>query len=116
MSSEEDPPLLLASQLKAFKLLGGYNAAELWPFLNVVMVTWVLLAVAPRWKYTPMISLIPPILHAIIYVGGVLSLTLFAAPDDGETQAAEVDFSSLEGVVNLFKDPNGVFIGWVRTY
>mmetsp|Transcript_8723 Transcript_8723/g.12848 ORF Transcript_8723/g.12848 Transcript_8723/m.12848 type:complete len:110 (+) Transcript_8723:8-337(+) len=24
------------------------------------------------------------------------------------------DFSTFEGVVNLFKDPNGVFVGWIH--
>ena len=24
------------------------------------------------------------------------------------------DFSSLEGIVEMFKDPNGVFIGWIH--
>jgi len=100
----------LESQLIKLKLLGDATAADLWPFLNVCMLTWGLLVFAPRWTYTPTISLIPPLLHAVVYVGGILSLVFFPGTDEPN----KVDFFSLEGVVDGFKDPNGVFVGWVH--
>lgn len=98
--------------LKPYALLGGYNAAELWPTINLILPTWILLAVAPRWKHTPTLTLMGPIIHAVIYTLSALSVML--AGDDGDGNSAPVDFSSLEGVVALFKDPNGVFVGWVH--
>ena len=93
--------------LKAFALLGGKNAEELWPALNVILLTWGLLAFAPRYKHTPMLTLVAPIVMAIIYTLAVISMLLM---DGGDS----VDFYSLEGVVTMFKDPNAVFGGWVH--
>jgi hypothetical protein len=95
--------------LKPYALLGGYDAAQLWPTVNLVLPGWLLLVIAPRWKYTPMITLVGPIIHAVMYSLGAIS----HFTDDGG-DAPEVDFSSLESIVNLFKDPNGVFIGWIH--
>jgi len=95
--------------LKPYALLGGYNAAELWPTINLILPTWLLLVVAPRWKWTSTITLAGPIFFALMYTLGVISMMLI-----GEEDAPEIDFSSLEGIVNLFKDPNGVFVGWVH--
>jgi hypothetical protein len=97
-------------ELKPFFLLGGFNAAELWPTINFCLVAWALLIFLPRWKWTPTLTLIPPIYHAILYVGSLFSLLLTASEEDGGMP----DFSTFEGVVTLFKDPNGVFVGWVH--
>jgi len=95
------------ASLKPLVLLGGYNAQELWPTVNIVLLSWFLYVFCPKWKHTPALSLVAPILHAVIYTLGVISL-IMAGDDD----AAEIDFSSLAGVVEMFKDPSGVFIGW----
>ena len=107
MAKHSDGDLL--DQLVPYSFLGGYNAAELWPTVNIIMLSWGLYVFAPRWKYTPTLSLIGPLFHALIYTGGLLS-QLFSAPAD----APPIDFSTLEGVVMLFQDPNGVFIGWIH--
>mmetsp|Transcript_8704 Transcript_8704/g.12797 ORF Transcript_8704/g.12797 Transcript_8704/m.12797 type:complete len:174 (+) Transcript_8704:140-661(+) len=96
--------------LKPYALLGGYNAAELWPTINLILPTWFLIAVAPRWKYTPTLTLIGPIIHALIYTLSTISLMSDPEHNDGDAP----DFSTFEGVVNLFKDPNGVFVGWIH--
>lgn len=95
--------------LKPFVLLGGYNAAELWPTINLITPTWLLLAVAPRWEWTPALTLVGPVFFAAMYALSATSLMLFGG--DGAT---DIDFSSLEGIVNLFRDPNGVFVGWIH--
>eukprot|EP00594_Rhizosolenia_setigera_P020104 CAMPEP_0178956670 /NCGR_PEP_ID=MMETSP0789-20121207/10422_1 /TAXON_ID=3005 /ORGANISM="Rhizosolenia setigera, Strain CCMP 1694" /LENGTH=149 /DNA_ID=CAMNT_0020638703 /DNA_START=119 /DNA_END=565 /DNA_ORIENTATION=- len=99
------------SELKPYALLGGYNAKELWPTVNLILPTWFLLAVAPRWKYTPTLTLAGPIIIAAIYTLSAISM-MFTGEDGGN--ASEIDFSTLEGIVTLFKDPNGVFVGWVH--
>ena len=107
MSPSQETPL--SDSLKPFVLLGGFNAAELWGTVNLCMLCWLLFIFAPRWKYTPAVSLIPPIFHSVIYVGAIFSLIL---TDDGEGEMA--DMATLEGVVKLFRDPNGVFVGWIH--
>ena len=92
------------STLYPLKYLGGYNADQLFDILNLSLPAWVLLAVAPRWKYTRTLTLIPPIIHASLYLLTVLSLA----------QSEGGDFSSLSGVYQLFRDPSGVFAGWTH--
>jgi len=96
--------------LLPFKLLFNLTAADLWGSLNLVMVTWLLMALVPRWKWTPTLTLVTPIFHSLIYAGSIFSIILF--PADGTSTTT--DFSSLEGVVALFQDPNGVFAGWTH--
>ena len=96
--------------LKPFALLGGYNAAELWPAVNLILPTWLLLAFAPRWKHTPLLTLLGPIFFATMYT--LCSISLMFLGDDSTSN--EIDMSSLEGVVQLFSDPSGVFVGWVH--
>jgi len=98
------------TDLKSFPLLGGYNAQELWPLVNLILPSWMLLVFLPKWKYTPTLSLIGPILHAILYTLGVISTIVYA-----DENSPEIDFSSLEGIVELFKEPSGVFVGWILT-
>ena len=93
--------------LKPIKLLGNLNAKDLWPTLNIAMLGWALLAFAPRWKYTKILTLLPPIFHALIYSLTLISLILTESD-------ASADFFSLEGVVAMFKDPTTVFAGWVH--
>lgn len=97
-------------QLMPYKLLFGLTAADLWGSLNVVMLTWLLMACLPRWKWTPTLTLVTPIFHSFIYAGSILSVILF--PADGTS--ASMDFGSLEGVVAAFQDPNAVFAGWTH--
>ena len=59
-----------------------------------------------------MIALVAPILMAVLYTLSLVSLVFFPPPSDDPPP--EMDFNSLQGVVTLFKDPNGVFIGWVH--
>ena len=92
------------SALYPLKYLGGYNADQLFDILHLCLPAWILLAVAPRWKYTKTLTLIPPILHAILYSLTILSLE----------KNEKVDFSSLSGVYALFYDPSGVFASWTH--
>lgn len=95
--------------LKPFPLLGGYNAQELWPLVNLILPTWILCVFLPRWKYTPQLTLVGPILHAMMYSLGVVSTIMYA-----DENSPEIDYGSLESIVELFKDPSTVFIGWIH--
>ena len=98
-----------ADSLKPLLLLKGYNAKELWPSTNLAMPGWLLLALAPRWKHTPRLSLIGPIMSSVIYTLTAISLIV---GDDGTGE--DPDFMSLEGVATMFRDPSTVFLGWTH--
>lgn len=71
-----------------------------------VLPAWVLLIVAPRWKWTDRIvhSAALPLLLAVVY-----ATTFIAKFGEGEG-----DFGSLAGVMALFTSPWGVLIGWIH--
>ena len=108
MSQKMSSPL--EHQLDRFPLLGNLNALELWPYLNFCFFGWALLVFLPRWRHTRTLSVIPPVLHAAVYVGAVFSV-LLKEKRDGQPA---VDFTTLTGVVAFCRDPNGVFVGWVH--
>ena len=86
-------------------LLGPYNGEQLFPLTNVVLPAWLLLWFAPNWKYTHMIAWIPIFIHAILYLVSIIAIL---------QQDSSGSFTSLEGIVQLFSDPNTVFIGWIH--
>lgn len=98
-------------QLQHFRLLGGLTATDLWPALNFALVGWGLLVFAPKWKHSMTLTLIPPLLLATIYALGIFSLIFFPEKANEDNSA---DFTTLEGVVKMFKDPNIVFLGWIH--
>jgi len=73
---------------------------------SVTPVGWVLLLVAPRWRWTKQIilSALLPLLLGLVYL--TLIVLYF-----GE---AEGNFNSLEGVMKLFDSPFTVVAGWVH--
>jgi hypothetical protein len=80
---------------------------DLYMLLNqLVLVGWVLLIFAPRWKVTIMIvrSGLFPALFAVVYF--VLAVLYF--------NPIAVDFSSLSGLMQGFEDPNLVVMGWAH--
>lgn len=94
----------LASKLHPVFL--GFNALELWDSLNLVMISYALMVFAPRWSQTANLTLVIPFFHSMVYVSGLVNLMSIS-----EEQA---DFTTFQGVVKLFQDPNGVFVGWVH--
>uniref|UniRef100_A0A7S4JS31 DUF4281 domain-containing protein n=1 Tax=Odontella aurita TaxID=265563 RepID=A0A7S4JS31_9STRA len=97
--------------LKPLPFLGGYNAAELWPTVNLAGLSWGLLILAPRWRHTPAITLASPVIHAVIYGLSLASLIANNAADEDDA-AAGGDMMTFEGVIEIFQDPNGAFVGW----
>ena len=91
-------------------LLFGLNALDLWDSINLVFLSYALLAFAPRWTHTRSLTLVVPCLHSVIYIASFISaIKEIQAKDD-----APLDFFTLEGVVKGFENPNIVFVGWMH--
>lgn len=86
--------------------MGSYNGEEIFPLTNVILPAWLLLFFAPKWKYTHMIVWVPIFLNAVLYLISMVSV-IHANRFNGS-------FNSLEGIVQLFADPNVVFAGWIH--
>lgn len=99
--SDEEP-------LDLIPLIFGWNARDLWPLNNFVLPAWLLLALFPRWKWTPTLTIIPPLIHAVVYMLSFITLIRKSSDDD------QADLFTLDGVVKAFSNPNGVFVGWVH--
>lgn len=73
---------------------------------NLAIVGWLLLAIAPRWKWTFIIVFSGGISLVLAGVYAFLIVTHF-----GE---GEGNFSTLEGVMLLFQNPYAVLAGWIH--
>ncbi len=82
------------------------SADALFAVVNPIpLPAWLLLLVAPRWRFTlPLVRLLIVPMLAIAYI------TLIAA----RFGASSGDFSSLAGVQRLFADPHTLLAGWVH--
>ncbi len=83
------------------------KAEQIFSIANVIaMLSWVMLAVAPRWKWTNklIISGAVPLLLSVAYL--VLIVLFFGS--------AEGSFSSLAGVMKLFTNEWAVLAGWIH--
>ena len=96
----------MSEEMRLVPLIVGMTARDIWPLLNIALPAWLLLAAVPRWKWTQTLTLIPPTIHAAIYLFSIATLMM--------TSDEQADMFTLEGVVEAFKDPNVVFIGWVH--
>lgn len=78
-----------------------FSAANL-----IAIIGWIMLAVAPRWKYTGKIVLSGalPILLAIAYL---ILIVIFFGQGDG-------DFGTLPGVMKLFTNEWTVVAAWIH--
>lgn len=113
------PPLPFQDRLKPIVLMGNYNAAELWPTINLCLLGWGLLLLFPRWKHTAFLTLLPPLFHAYMYSSTLISFVFLTERNNNTTtnnnnEDVAMDMATFEGVVRLFQDPNGVFVGWVH--
>lgn len=71
-----------------------------------VLPAWLLLVLAPRWRWTQAIvhSCAIPLALAVVYIA--LAIPNFFG--------GEGNFNSLEGVMTLFENPNAVLAGWIH--
>lgn len=73
---------------------------------NAAPIGWLLMAIAPRWKWTRTIVLsgLYPLILGLAY----LSLIVFFFGQ------SEGDFGSLQGVAKLFENPYALTAGWIH--
>lgn len=103
------PTSIDLDNLQKYKLLGGLTGADLWPSINVVLFSYIVLLIVPRWKWTPTVTLVIPLFHSVLYVGSLFSFMLAPKED-----AADIDFNTLEGIATMFQDPNVIFPAWTH--
>ena len=91
-------------------ILGGYTSKELWDTIHLIVLPgWFLLFVAPKWKYTHMFTLIPPLFEAMIYL---VSFVQHIRRVDGGS--SNDNMFSMESIVTAFRHPDFVFVGWIH--
>jgi hypothetical protein len=89
-------------------VLFGFTTQQLWGYIHPVALTgWVLLCVAPRWKHTAALTLVPPLLHAVLYAYILLPIMLFPDP----LSPTAVDLNDMESVWTILKSPTCSFAG-----
>jgi Domain of unknown function (DUF4281) len=108
-TTSEIPLTTKVKMIELMPLIGSWTAQDLWtPIHLITMPSWILLAILPRWKYTPILTLVAPLINAAVYALSITALMM------GNETGDQPDFSTLDGVVQLFQNPNGVFVGWVH--
>ncbi len=82
------------------------KAEQIFSIANLIaMISWIILAVTPHWKWTGKIILSGaiPLLLSVAYL--VLVALFFRSPED---------FGSLAGVMKLFTNEWAVLAGWIH--
>ncbi|GFR49590.1 hypothetical protein Agub_g11657, partial [Astrephomene gubernaculifera] len=88
-----------------------YSDDQLFNLLNLALPAWILLAVAPRWRYTQIISTATALLMSALYVA--LFVTMKVSPPEGE----QLDFNELftfEGVARALSTRSIVLPAWTH--
>eukprot|EP00670_Eutreptiella_braarudii_P023269 CAMPEP_0174347078 /NCGR_PEP_ID=MMETSP0811_2-20130205/3020_1 /TAXON_ID=73025 ORGANISM="Eutreptiella gymnastica-like, Strain CCMP1594" /NCGR_SAMPLE_ID=MMETSP0811_2 /ASSEMBLY_ACC=CAM_ASM_000667 /LENGTH=160 /DNA_ID=CAMNT_0015472261 /DNA_START=35 /DNA_END=517 /DNA_ORIENTATION=+ len=88
--------------------LFGLDAPAVFPIVNASLPAWILLAVAPSWRYTMPIVTATILGFAVLYVFWTVLILISSEPQP------EGDFFTLDGLVKLFASHDYVFVGWVH--
>lgn len=89
-------------------VLLGWNVRELWDYIHpVALAGWAVLCLAPRWKHTFALVLVPPLLHAVLY-------SCILLPILWDPKAPKLDFFDMESVWTVFTRSDVFFCGWVH--
>ena len=77
---------------------------------SIAFICWLCLIFLPNFK------LIDTLIAQVVVIGLALfySYLLFVKKDIAGAVYPKGNFTTLEGVVNLFKNPRGVLVGWVH--
>jgi Domain of unknown function (DUF4281) len=95
--------------LQNYFLLGGLTGNDLWPTINVILLSYVVLLFMPRWRWTPNLTLIIPLFHSVLCVASFFSVML-----DPKEDAPKVQFGTFEEIVTLFQNPDVIFPAWMH--
>jgi hypothetical protein len=89
-------------------LLPGVTDDDLFPLLNGCAVGYALLALAPRWRHTPRLTLGLAVLYAVAYL-----LLLVHRVALSEVPLPEgLKFDTLDDIARLFADRATLMAGW----
>src|SRR5436853_2510454 len=89
---------MLANAVESIPAL--LSAERLFPWNNVIVISWLALILAPKARITFYLTLIPPLFLAVIYSAILFVTVCFPSPG-----APPLDFFSLAGWMNLLKSP-----------
>ncbi|KAJ1625992.1 hypothetical protein T492DRAFT_1036055 [Pavlovales sp. CCMP2436] len=81
--------------------------ASLFPLVNLVLPAWLCLIFLPRWKYTKPVVKYTAVVFAALYVALLVPVLCSSA-------GLLSQFTSLDGIVNLFSKPSAVLVGWIH--
>lgn len=84
---------------------------RLFTLCNGVLPAWVLLAIAPRWRWTSRIALLVAAAYAAFYAALLINA---AAGGGGAAPLDANDFFDWQGVARLLAKPSSVLIAWVH--
>lgn len=92
-------------------LLGLTTTEQLWPLLHPpLLLAYLPLCFAPRWKHTKKLTLAVPLAHSLLYAAVFLPL-MAAGPAEGESPPS---LNAMESIFRLFADPDNFFCGWTH--
>lgn len=88
-----------------------FSAQQLWNFNNIILPSWFMIGYNAKSELTTKITSISSVALACVYASIVLP-SMINPPKDGPP----MDFFSLQGVVNLFKNSNdeGILAAWIH--
>lgn len=75
-----------------------------------VLPAWALLILAPKWRGTEALvhSMLYPLVLGIVYIGGLAATLFFGMGAEG------TNFTTIEGVRQIFASDMGVIVGWTH--
>lgn len=82
----------------------------IFPFLNVVIVGYILLAICPKWKFTSIVTLVLPGVYSALYFALVVNYIM----TNESSFLLSINFGELDAVIALFKDPAVIMAGWTH--
>jgi len=71
---------------------------------TLVLPAWILLVVAPRWRWTHLVAVVVPLLLAATYLALVVA----------NFRPGQGGFGSLDQVAHLFSNRNVLLAGWIH--
>ena len=92
-------------------LLPNLSDDDLFPLLNGCVFGYALLALTPRWRHTPRLTLALAVLYAVAYL---LLLVHRLALSDAVLNPSDIEFDTLDGIARLFADRAALMAGWTH--
>ena len=79
---------------------------ELFNTINLIIPAYLLLAIAPKTKLTKIVCSLEVGYFSLMYIGLIVNAIM--------TSEEKSDFTTLDGVIKMFKNPEAVMAGWIH--